>query len=372
MITLKQLDALMRISSRKYPITSFYMGILPLLLIQKKYGLLAKDIVKEGTKDLSSFSEEQRELIKNDADRILHYVKYDFDGKAKGLAIFSCSPLDLWQVYPLPQRIKGRFVIDSDPYTRPLVRFFDENERFFLAIVDRKKARLFSMYTGILNERKEIFDEVQGRHKKGGWSQARFQRHIDNQAAKHLQNVSAILHNVFKAEKFDHLIVGGAQEARTNFRNGLHSSLQRIIVGEIDVGIDEPLASIQDSIKRVVDTFEQKQSKEYLKKLFERLGKEHLAVSGLEKTVEMLHQGRIHTLMLKEDLRLEGFKCVHCETPFVKEVEKCTLCNKELTAVPDIIDEAVEKTWDMNGEVKFIKQSKELDSLGGIAALLRW
>jgi peptide chain release factor subunit 1 len=228
------------------------------------------------------------------------------------------------------------------------------------------------MYAGILNERKEVYDEVQGRHKKGGWSQARFQRHVDDQATKHLQNVSAVLHDVYKSEKFDHLILGGPQEARTITRNILQSSLQKIIVGEVDIGIDEPLVEIQETIKKAIDAFEKKQSKQYLKRLFERLGKHHLAVAGLEKTVAMLHQARVHTLIVKQDLSLKGFKCLHCETPFVEKVEKCELCSKKVSATSDIIDEIVEKTWEMNGEVKFIKTSKELDKAGGIAALLRW
>lgn len=372
MITLKQIDALMKISSKEHPIISFYMGILPVFLIQKKYRLLAKDIVKAGTKDLSRFSEEQRETIKKDIDKILHHINYDFDTRAKGLAIFSSSPLELWQVYPLPHRIKGRFVIDSDPYTRPLVRFLDENEKHFIAMVDRKKAKLFSLYTGILNERKEVYDEVQGRHKKGGWSQARFQRHIDDQAAKHLQNVGTVLHDVYKKEKFDHLILGGPQEARTSFKNILHSSLQRIIVGEIDIGIDEPIAEIEEAIKQTVERFEKEQSEQYVRELLERLGKHHLAVAGLEKTIAMLHQARVHTLIVKQDLSEKGFKCSDCETPFMKKEEKCTLCNKQIIPAPDIIDEMVEKAWEMNGEVKFIKASKELDRVGGIAALLRW
>jgi peptide chain release factor subunit 1 len=372
MITLRQIDELMKISSARYPICSFYMGIVPVLLIQKKYRVLAKDIVKEGMKDLSRFSEEQREHIQKDSEKILKFVNYDFDEKSSGLAIFSSTGLGLWQVYPLPKRIKGRFVVDSDPYTRPLVRFFDENEKYFIVIVDRKKARLFSMYTGMLNERKEVYDEVQGRHKKGGWSQARFQRHIDNQAAKHFQNVSTVLYGIFKKEKFDHLIIGGPPEARMSFKNIIHSSLQRIVVNELERGIDEPLSEIQDSIRKVVTAFEDRQSGEYLKTLSDRLGKKQLAVSGLEDTVKMLQQARVHTLIVKEDLMLPGLKCGDCETPFMESMDTCSFCGKKVVKAPDIIDEIIEKTRELNGEVKFIKKSEELDKLGGIAALLRW
>lgn len=372
MITLKQIDELMKISSQEYPIISFYMGILPVLLIQKKYRVLAKDIVKKGTQNLSRFTEEQRELIRKDSDKILNFVNYDFDEKANGLAIFASSGMKLWQVYPLPQRIKGRFVIDWDPYTRPLVRFFDENEKYFIVILDRKRARLFSLYTGMLNERKEVFGEVQGRHKKGGWSQARFQRHVDDQASKHFQNVATVLYEVYKREKFDHLILAGQAETRISFKNIIHSSLQNIIVSELETGLDESLSSIQEAIQKVVTSFEDRQSKKYMKMLSDRLGKKHLAVSGLKDTVKMLHQARVHTLLVKEDLILPGYKCMGCEVPFLTSIDKCSFCGKKVSKVPDIIDEIVEKTWELNGEVKFIRKNKELEEMGGIAALLRW
>ncbi|TES93524.1 MAG: hypothetical protein E3J87_02035 [Candidatus Cloacimonadota bacterium] len=372
MITIKQVEKLMTISSDKYPIISFYLGIPPVFLIQKKYKTLAKGLIKKGTANLSRFNDEQKEFIEKDAEKIFRFIDYEFDEKAKGLAIFSSTGLNLWQVYPLPTRLKGRFIIDADPYTRPLVKFFDENERYFIVFVDRKKARFFSSYTGIVNEREEFSEEIQGRHKKGGWSQARFQRHIKNQTIKHLNNISDVLYGLYKKEKFDHLILGGSRKAVFNFKNILHSSLQKIIVGDVEGSIDDSTSEIFSSVHEIINNFEKKQSKKYLKTLFDRLGKKHLAVSGLGETVKMLHQARIHTLIVKEDLILPGYKCNSCETPYTTRIEKCSLCSKKIVEVPDIIDEIIEKTWELNGEVKFIKTSKELDASGGIAALLRW
>lgn len=372
MITLKQVDELMKISSDKYPILSFYLGIPPVFLIQKKYKTLTKDLIKEGTSELSGYNDEQKKLIEKDANKIKHFIKYEFDEKARGLAIFTSTGLGLWQVYRLPTRIKGRFVIDADPYTRPLVRFLDENEKYFIAFVDKKKARFFSSYTGIMNEREDFFDEVPGRHKQGGWSQARFQRHIKDHTMKHLSNVSDVLYEFYKKEKFDHLILGGSQEARAIFKDILHSSLQKVIVGEVEGGIDDSTSEIHSSVQNIIDSFENRQSKKFLRLLFDRLGKKRLAVRGLEQTVRMLHQARIHTLIVKVDLILTGYKCSRCETPYTTKIEKCSLCGKKIIKVPDIIDEIIEKTWELNGEVKFIKTSKELDALGSIGALLRW
>mgnify|MGYP001117550702 CR=1 FL=1 len=372
MITVKQIEDLMKISSDKYPIISLYFGMTPALRPQKKYKTITKTLIKKGTSNLSAFNDEQKTLIENDSDKIIHFIEYEFDGKPKGLAIFSSTGLGLWQVYPLPRRVKGRFIIDSDPYTRPLVKLLDENERYFIVFVDKKRARLFSSYTGILNERNEIFDEVMGQHKQGGWSQARFQRHIKDQSFKHLTNVANVLHKVYKQEKFDHLILGGSNESLFSLRNMLHSSLQRIIVGEINGSLDDSRTRLSSSIQKTIDSFEKRQSEKYLKALFDRLGKKQPAVSGLEETVKMLYQARIHTLIVKEDLMLPGYKCTNCETPYITDVKKCSFCSKRIVKTTDIIDEIIEKVWELNGEVKFIKTNKKLDASDGIGALLRW
>jgi len=374
MITVKQIEKLMNISSDKYPIISFYMGTPSPLIAQNRYKTFAKHLIKEGTTDLSKFTDEQRQLIEKDINKINNYIEYEFDAKkTKGLAIFASEGLKLWHNYPLPRRIKGRFIIDSDPYTRPLVHLMNENDKYFIAFVDKKRARMFSLYTGIINERKEVFDEmVPGQHKQGGWSQARFQRHIKDHTIKHLKSVSDIILEVYKKEKFDHLILGGAKEALHDFKHMLHSSLQNIIVGEVDGCLDTHTTDINSSVEKVIRNYEEKQLKKYMKKLIDRLGNNHFAVSGLEGTVEMLHQARIHTLLVKEDLIIPGYKCIGCEMPYVKKLAKCSFCGKKIVKVPDIIDEIVEKVWDFNGEVKFINKSKELDKLGGIGALLRW
>jgi|GEM_PF-1633706 len=373
MITVKKIEKLMKISSEKYPILSLYLGMSPAISSQKQYKTLAKSLIKQGTSNLSKFDDSQRNLIAKDCQKLSNFIEYEFERKSQSIAVFSSTGLGLWQVHPLPRRVKSRFVIDIDPYTRPLVRFLDENEKYFIAYVDSKRARLFSIYTGVMNERNEILDEeVPGKHKQGGWSQSRFQRHIKNRSAKHLKNISDIIHELYKVEKFDHLIIGGSLEALHSFRHMLHSSLQKIIVAQVQGSLDDSVGEIYSSAEKIIDSFETKQSKKYLNLFFDRKGKKHLASSGFSDIVRMLRQARIHTLLVKTNLVVPGFRCSNCEAPYLKQISKCDFCGKKVVKVPDIIDEIIENVWDQNGEVKFIKTSKELDKLGGIAALLRW
>ncbi len=373
MITVKQIQKLMKTSSEKYPILSLYLGISPALSSQKQYKTLAKSLIKQGTSHLSKFDDNQRKLIAKDCQKINDFIEYEYVHKSKSIAVFASTGLGLWQVHTLPRRVRSRFIIDRDPYTRPLVRFLEENEKYFIVYVDSKRARLFSIYTGVMNERNEILDEaVPGKHKQGGWSQSRFQRHIKNRSAKHLKNISDIIHELYKVEKFDHLIIGGSLEALHSFKHMLHSSLQKIIVAQVQGSLDDPVSEIHSSAQKIINNFETKQSMKYLKLFLDRKGKKHLVSSGFSDIVKMLRQTRIHTLLVKTNLVVPGFICSNCETPYLKQIAKCDFCGKKVVKVPDIIDEIIENLWNQNGEVKFIKTSKELDSVGGIAALLRW
>ena len=56
-------------------------------------------------------------------------------------------------------------------------------------MVSRERGDLYRLRAGRLEELVEQFDEQHGRHDQGGWSQARYQRHIEKLTADHLRRV---------------------------------------------------------------------------------------------------------------------------------------------------------------------------------------
>ena len=65
----------------------------------------------------------------------------------------------------------------------PLVPLVGRGEGVLVAVVGRERGDLYLLSGRRLEELVEHFDEQPGRHDQGGWSQARYQRHIDKLVA---------------------------------------------------------------------------------------------------------------------------------------------------------------------------------------------
>jgi len=72
--------------------------------------------------DDMELSHDQKAALEHDLMRIYVFVEHEFErGGRRGLAIFSCSGRDFWQVYPLPQPVRDRIEVGNHPYVRPLL-----------------------------------------------------------------------------------------------------------------------------------------------------------------------------------------------------------------------------------------------------------
>ena len=311
MVSRKNIIDLLHFRTDKHMVVSFYMGIGVYKAKRKAYEIEAKDILKAAIAQ-ADLTGEIREQIEGEAKRILDFLRMDFAGKARGLAIFSCEPERLWQVYRLPITVPDRCVINHVPFVMPMLKIVDEGRRFCVVVTDKEKARIFTLYLGEMRERSDLFDVVPGWHKQGGWSQARYQRHIEDHVNRHLKHVADAVFEFYKREGFGHLIIGGPQEIRVRLFRILHSYLQKIFRGYISVEVTSSVGEIAEAAASVVDETQKQQSLELSREILEPKG-QHTTVKGLKDTVEALEAGRVHTLVLVEDKPIAGSLCEKCE-----------------------------------------------------------
>ena len=72
----------------------------------------------------------------------------------------------------------------------PLVPLVGRGEGAIVAVVGHERGDLFRLNAGKLEEVVDRTVDVPGRHDQGGWSQSRFQRHIDKLVGDHLREVA--------------------------------------------------------------------------------------------------------------------------------------------------------------------------------------
>ena len=95
----------------------------------------------------------------------------------------------------------------SGLHVAPLVSLVGRGEGALVVAVSRERGQIFRLRAGSLEELEDLSEEQPRRHDQGGWSQARYQRHIDNLALEHLRAVADRLDAIVRRERGLRVIV---------------------------------------------------------------------------------------------------------------------------------------------------------------------
>src|SRR5918997_896323 len=130
---------------------------------------------------------------------------------AQSVAVFASDASGLFEVLALPRPVPSRVAIGRSPLVGPLARL-ERRERWCVALVSRRDARIFRGSPESLREVEQVHDVVFGQHDQGGWSQSRYQRGIEKEKDDHLRHTAEVLMKHFKRRTFQRLILGGPRE----------------------------------------------------------------------------------------------------------------------------------------------------------------
>lgn len=169
---------------------------------------LAEQLRDEG------LSEDAVDALKVDRQRIeafLHDDDLDVDG-AVALAIYSSDALEVFEAVKLPDPVDAAVHVDQRPILEPIMGLQDAGA-WCVLLVTRESARLFRGGPTGIREIRDVQSDVKNQHSAGGWSQARFERSVEQEVEWHLERATDLLFRHFKRRPFEHLIVGANNEA---------------------------------------------------------------------------------------------------------------------------------------------------------------
>ena len=191
---------------------------------------------------------------------------------ARGLALFSCVQAGILEVVRLTRPVEPQAVVDAVPWLEPLAALISPGD-YGVAIVGRRAARLFRGGRDGLSEFATIDDDVYRRHAQGGWSQARFQRGIEEQVAAHVRGVADRLLRAHLRQPFERLVVICSGELRPLIRRSLHSSLSAVVVEIIDADLVHAKAEeIATVVAPVIERVERERERDLTGRLEQALG----------------------------------------------------------------------------------------------------
>jgi peptide chain release factor subunit 1 len=333
--------------------------------------LLAEGERSAGATD-GGLTHDQRGGLKADFERIRAYFENDFDRDgAHGLALFSAGLDNVWRPRALIEAVPDRVRVGRDFHLAPLVPLVGRGEGAIVAVVGRERGELFRLHTGRLDEIVDKTDEVPGQHDQGGWSQARFQRHIEKLVGEHFREVAEELDRLVRGMRSPKVILVAAEETRAEFEELLAKETQDAVVGSTNAEAHAQAPELLELTTPILEQVRAKEEGELIERWREEAGRGERGASGWEQTLEAASDARVEILLYQDGVEHEAAQCPACGRVSVAG-GRCPLDGTEMERREDGLDLAVHQALANGGTAHAVTAHQDLEPVEGIGALLRY
>jgi len=314
---------------------------------------------------------DQRVALRADLERIRRFVETEFDRDgARGLAIFAAGLDNFWSPLPLTASVADEVKVNAELYLTPLVPLVGRGEGAVVAVVGRERGDLYRLRAGRLEELVDRTEEQPGRHDQGGWSQARYQRHIENLVANHLRGVADELDRLVRRRAVP-VVVVSSDETRAEFLELLSKEVRKSIVGWTTAEAHAGPADLLGPATELLERQSAERETEALERWREEAGRSGRASAGWAASLEAASDGRVELLLYQQGSQHDAWRCPACGR-LQLERGKCPLDGTELDHHAEGLDLAIHQTLAHGGSVLAASHRGDLEPVGGIGALLRF
>ena len=377
-----QLERLAAFEPAPYPVVSLYLNTQPGQTGRDQFHtFVKKEFAARGRTYASGSSE--RESLDRDFERISRFLDTEVDPAANGLAIFACSAGELFEAVQLTAPIEQHWLyIGDQPHLYPLARVESLYPRYAAVLADTNSARILVCATGEVVAQEQVKGVKTKRTSQGGWSQARFQRHIENFHVQHAKEVVDALDAIVQREGIAQILVAGDEVIMPLLHEQMPKHLADKIVEQVRIDTHAPMDQV---IRASIDAMKRVHSQSEREKVDTAVGAYRaggLGVVGPEDTLDALAKGQVDELLITArvgELASVGGRARSAAEgtgAALRAPEVETAAAGEAAAVTDqtvrLADELVTRAAQTSAKITFVEDPGLLGSYGGVAALLRF
>jgi peptide chain release factor subunit 1 len=381
---MEQLDRLAAFEPAPYPVVSLYLNTQPNQHGRDNYQVFTKKEFKARQQTYGTNTPEC-ESLQHDFERISQYLETELKASAHGVAIFACHAGELFEAVQLEAPIDDHWLyIGDQPHLYPLARIVSQFPRYAAVLADTHATRILVVAQNAVADATSIGGVKTRRTSQGGWSQARFQRHIDNYHLQHIKDVIDALERVVARDGIDQILIAGDPTVLPLLREQMPKHLADKVVDELNANLagttnDEVVQAALASMRKL----NERTDREKVEAAVGAYRAGGLGVVGPDRTLLALTNGQVDELLLTASLA--GLGDLH-NTPaavmamandagLAEPAIESTAAGEPAQAdvgTVRLADELVTKARQTAARITFIEDVSLLEPYGGVAALLRF
>jgi peptide chain release factor subunit 1 len=291
------------------------------------------------------------------------------------MALFACGVRGFFESVELEVPVQHHWMyIGSVPHLYPLMRLNDQFPRYAALVADTNSARLFVFGLGATEAQTQVTNVKTRKGAVGGWSQARYQRHIENFHLQHMKEVVDVLDRVVREESLERIVIACDAAARPKLMEQLPKHLAEKVVDHLKLDIRAAEGEVLEKTLEALRARDAESDAEAVERMLDAWNADALAVAGPEETLQALQKGQVEELLITA-------------TPGL--LERARTLTSDVTPAPIDIDTSAPKV-DIDSDrhrladhfvvhahmsaarIRFIEDPALLADVGGVGALLRF
>jgi peptide chain release factor subunit 1 len=362
----EQIDALAAFAPTALPVISLYLNTQSDDHGRDHFASFIKKELHTRAKTFAPQSAARASFVR-DVDRIGKYLANELRPSTNGLALFACAGIeDFFEALQLNAPLERHEIyVDRRPHLYTLALVNKQFPRYAAVVADTDSARLFVFGLSSTVSEDRVESAKLSRTQTGGWSQARYQRHMQNYHQHHAKEVLEVLDRVVRQEEIQYIVFAGDQAVIPLLERQLSPFLAAKVIDVLRLDIRAPERQVLEATLAAMRRQNARDDAEKVERLIGDYRSGGLAVVGVPDVIAALSKGQVEELLLSTSLKRHRGNEGELRIPWVESTSSI--------AEGDNVSEAILSQARQTGaRVRLIENAPLLDEVGGVGATLRY
>jgi peptide subunit release factor 1 (eRF1) len=377
MITREEIRQLAQFESPRGCAISFYFQPqTPQNKSHREEAILIKDLVRDVLRKAERNGNDA--AMRQDLEKVLEIAEGLHGNHSRGKAIFACREQGIWHEFDVPPRLgRSQITVNSRFHLRPLVDAKSGLPRTCIALVNRKKARIFELQETEITQKLDLefgpSPAVPRSDGFQGYEAGHRERHVENMTMQHFKMFAESLVLLCNKEKLEALLIGCQDDSWPEIEAQLPTALKQKLRGRFPVDVLSATAEeVRQHANRILTEAKLTERMALMREVMGESQRNGRGATGLKHVLNALERQEVQTLLLVRDFKAEAVECPNCRHLDTRMVKTCAVCGHETRALNDVCDTMVDLALRNGAEIRMVDSDADMEKAGHVAALLRF